>query len=179
MPQSARILVKLAGTLGVCALIWWSLQRPNQGILREVIAFGPAIASLVAVVFVALVAAYARDLQRLLRAVPAAQRAATPASVWWMFAIPYNFTEDFFIIHNVGASLRRTETATPALRGAFGRFGLISGYGWCALQIGSLVPHPLGTLAGFLALPLWAWHWRFARAARRSLIAHSPASPKD
>ena len=66
MPNTAKIWVKTLGTLAVCALIWWSLQRADQGILREVTAFGPAVATLVAGIFVALVAAYAYDLQRLL-----------------------------------------------------------------------------------------------------------------
>ena len=179
MPRYAPILVKLAGTLIVCALIWWSLQNPDQGILRELTSFGPWVAAAVGAVFFCLVAAYARDLQLLLQAISSAHRTARPASVWWMFAIPYNFVEDFFIIESVAASLQRAEAQHPHLRAIFGRYGRLSGFGWCGLQILSLIPHPIGAAAGFLALPLWAWHWRFARLARRSVISHSIAFPKD
>jgi len=177
MPRRARMLIKLVGTFGVCALIGWSLQNPDQGIMRELTAYGPLVAAAAGAVFIALVAAYARDLQLLLQAIP--QRAARPASVWWMFAIPYNFVEDFFIIENVAVSLQRAKKQHPHLSATFGRFGRVSGFGWCSLQILSLIPHPIGAAAGFLALPLWAWHWRYARLARRSLIAQSTAFPKD
>ena len=71
-------LVKVIGTLGVCGLIWWSVQNPDKGMLREVTAFGPVVAWWVAGIFLACVFAYARDLQRLLRAVPEPLRAARP-----------------------------------------------------------------------------------------------------
>lgn len=171
--------IKTLGTLGVCALIWWSLRNPDQGILREISAYGPNVGILLALVFLALVAAYARDLQHLLQAVPRRQRAAAPASVWWMFAIPYNFVEDFFIIGTIATSLRRSEMEYTNLRGAFGGYGRISGFGWCGLQILSLIPHPIGAAAGLFALPLWAWHWRQVRSARRILLAHQHVFPKD
>lgn len=83
-----------------------------------------------------------------------------------MLVIPYNFTEDFFIIENIARSLQNTAATRPDLAARFGHFGRLSGLGWCALQIVSLVPHDIGSLAGVLALPLWLWHWRFVRKAR-------------
>lgn len=165
MARARLVILKVAGTAAVCLLLYWSLQNPDQGILREVTAFGGLVAGLVAATFFALVVAYARDQQRLLHAIPADQRAAQPNSVWWMLVIPYNFTEDFFIIHNIARSLERVAASRPDLAGRLGQFGRRSGLGWCALQIGSLVPHDLGSLAGLLALPLWLWHWRFVRNA--------------
>jgi hypothetical protein len=162
-------LIKTLGTLAVCGLIWWALQNPDKGMLREVTAFGPMVGALVAAGFFALVVAYARDLHRLLQAVPEAARVAHPASVWWMLVIPYNFTEDFFIIENIARSLHKTAAARPELSAPFGHFGRYSGLGWCALQIVSLVPHDIGSLAGMLALALWLWHWRFVRKARGHL----------
>ena len=134
MSPPARSAIRITGTLAVSALIWWSLATPDQGILREVRALGPLGAGITVAIFLALVAAYARDLHLLMRAIPHGARTASPASVWWMFLIPYNFTEDFFIIATVTTSLERAESSDPALRGAFGRHGRWSGYGWCALQ---------------------------------------------
>lgn len=48
-------LVKALGTLAVCGLIWWSLQNPDRGILREITAFGPTVGGLVVGGFFALV----------------------------------------------------------------------------------------------------------------------------
>jgi hypothetical protein len=158
------LFVKLALTAGVCALIGWSFARPEQGFLAEIRLLGHWGAALLAVGFLLAVAAYARDLQRLLEAVPEPHRAARPRSVWLMFLIPYNFVEDFWIIANVARSLRK-HTAGE------GSFGLISGLGWCTLQILSLVPHALGSVAGLLALPLWLWHWAYVRRARAAILA--------
>ena len=74
---------------------------------------------------------------------------AVSALIWWSLACP-------------GQGILREVRA-------FGRHGRWSGFGWCALQIGSLVPHVLGSVAGMLALPLWLWHWRFVRKARQTL----------
>lgn len=169
MDRKTAVLIKSVGTAVVCVLIWWSLQNPDKGMLREVTVFGLWTAGLVAFGFFAAVVAYARDLGRLLQAIPEAQRAARPGSVWWMLLIPYNFTEDFFIIDNVARSLQSVAKARPELAGRLGHFGRRSGLGWCALQIVSLVPHEVGSLAGVLALPLWLWHWRFVRKARTAL----------
>ena len=165
LAAARHVTIKVAGTAAVCLLLWWSLENTDKGILREVTAFGGLVAGLVVATFFALVVAYARDLQKLLRAIPADQRTAQPNSVWWMLVIPYNFTEDFFIIDNIARSLERVAASRPDLASRLGHFGRRSGLGWCALQIGSLVPHDLGSLAGMLALPLWLWHWRFVRNA--------------
>jgi len=159
------LALKLVLTAGVCALIGWSIARPDQGFLAEVRMLGPWGSSLMAAGFLSAVAAYARDLQRLLEVVPEQFRTATPRSVWLMFLVPYNFVEDFWIIGNIANSLRNHAVAKA------GSFGLISGLGWCTLQIVSLVPHELGSLAGLLAVPLWLWHWVFVRKARVALLA--------
>jgi hypothetical protein len=167
-PRTA-VLIKALGTAIVCGLIWWSFQNPDKGMLREVTAFGPAVAVAVAAAFFAAVIAYASDLRRLLQAIPENHRAAQPNSVWWMLLIPYNFTEDFFIIENIARSLENIAKARPGLVRPLGHFGRRSGLGWCALQILSLVPHDVGSLGGVLALPLWLWHWRFVRKARAAM----------
>ena len=162
------LALKLLLTAGVCGLIGWSFARPDRGFLAEVSLLGPWGAGLLAAGFLVAVAAYARDLQRLLQAIPAPLRTASPRSVWLMFLIPYNFVEDFWIIAHVSASLKAhaaTKETPPR------HFGLISGLGWCALQIVSLVPHEVGSLAGLLAVPLWLWHWAFVRKARAGVLA--------
>ena len=79
-----------------------------------------------------------------------------------MFLIPYNFVEDFFIISNVASSLRREAQHNIALN-SFKSFGTLSGLGWCAAQIVSLLPHEIGSVAGVLTFFLWVIHWRFIR----------------
>nr|MCU0904966.1 hypothetical protein [Tabrizicola sp.] len=160
------LLLKLILTAGVCGLIGWSFAWPDKGFLAELGLLGPWGTVAVVVGFLLAVAAYARDLQRLLEAVPDRFRAARPKSVWLMFLIPYNFVEDFWIIGNVAASLK----AQAAARGVTaGTFGLVSGLGWCALQILALVPHEVGSVAGLLAVPLWLWHWAYVRRARAAI----------
>jgi hypothetical protein len=162
------ILLKLLLTLGVCGLIGWGLARPDQGFPAELSHLGPWGTGALVAGFLLAVAAYARDLQRLLEAVPEPFRAASPRSVWLMFLLPYNFVEDFWIIAHVAASLKAHAMAQGVTAGTF---GLISGLGWCALQILALVPHPAGSIAGLLAVPLWLWHWAYVRRARAAIMA--------
>jgi hypothetical protein len=159
--------LKIALTIGVCGLIGWSLTTPDRGLMAELTAFGVGPAVVVALLFLAAVVAYARDLHRLMTAIRPAARAARPGSVWWMLVLPLNFVEDFWIMRAVALSLRAEGAHHPARVWSGGL--LWSGWGWCALQIGSLVPHTMGSLAGVLAVPLWLWHWRGVRAARADL----------
>ena len=162
------VALKLLLTAGVCGLIGWSLARPDKGFLAELALLGPWGSAVLVLAFLLAVALYARDLQRVLEAIPEPFRAARPKSVWLMFLLPYNFVEDFWIIGNVAASLK----AQAAARGVTtGTFGLISGLGWCALQILALVPHEVGSVAGLLAVPLWLWHWAYVRRARAAIMA--------
>ena len=162
-------LIKIVLTAGICVLIWWSLTTPEQGLMAELTAFGTGPAAVVAMLFLGAVVLYARHLYRLMQAITPADRAAPPRSVWLMLLIPLNFVEDFWIVAHVSASLRAEARNHPPRVWSGG--GLWSGWGWCALQIGSLVPHPLGSLAGMLALPLWLWHWRLVVRARADILA--------
>ena len=149
------LLSLLAGLLLVAPLFAPDLEG---GVFRELALVGPAGAAIAIIVFLALVAAYCVDLQAVLRATPEAKRPARPASVWWMFFIPYNFVEDFFIIHHVSLAIKRRGDSPSAPS-----FGAITGYGWCACQIVSLIPHPIGAAASLPALILWVWHWLYVR----------------
>lgn len=154
-------------TVPVLVLLTQPLWAPQwgAGILGEIIAFGPLGAVLAIAVFFGLVALYCRELQRLLAAVPTVRRRRSPRSVWLMFALPFNFVEDFVIVADIGASLR-SDGRVPNSR--IGRWAAL-GHAWCALQIGSLLPGPVGVGCGVLALIAWVWHWALTRWLRRGL----------
>jgi hypothetical protein len=100
-------------------------------------------------------------------------RTVAPASVWWMFAIPYNFIEDFFIIHNVAASM----AGDAGIAGRDLKRWSALGYGWCALQILSLLPGAAGFSGGVLAVSLWAAHWLMTVRINRRLADRAYAGP--
>lgn len=169
------IILKVVGTICVTVLLTYPLWAPEwgRGILGEVEGQGVLGALITVAVFFGLVALYCRTLQRTLALLPPAARTATPASVWWMFAIPYNFTEDFFIVRNIAASL----TADATLPSQDVRRWAIVGYGWCAAQILSLFPGAAGYLGGAVAMVLWAAHWIMTVRFTRQLAERRPAAP--
>lgn len=156
-------------TIPVVVLLTQPLWAPQwgEGIVREVAGLG-LIGSIAAItVFFGLIALYCRGLQLLLHAVPLEHRARSPRSVWLMFAIPFNFIEDFFIVGDLGESL--------------GRWGILSatrlrvwqalGYGWAALQLVSLLPGTIGFVGGGLTVVGWIAHWVLTASIRRGLPA--------
>ena len=145
------------------------------GILGEMQLLGPAGSLLVAVGFLVLVFFYARDLKRVLQQVSPTARQASPNSVWFMFLLPYNFIEDFFIVAIVANSLAREARSNPALA-AFRSFGMVSGLGWCAAQLVSLIPNLMGSIGGLVAIVLWIWHWQFVRRAGNALLRAATAT---
>jgi hypothetical protein len=159
-----RILVKIAGTVAVTALLLWAAES-DGGILGEVAGLPPVVAVGAIAAFFGLVALYCRTLGRTLTLVSPAARTAPPASVWWMFAIPYNFTEDFFIVHTVATSLVADARIAARERKRWSAFG----YGWCAFQILSLFPGAVGYLGGAVAMPLWVAHWIMTARINRRL----------
>lgn len=150
------------------ALLYPFLLPEPVGIAKELAVLGLPGSIALGVGFFALVVLYANDLRSVLSMIAPSHRRATPRSVWWMLLIPYNFVEDFFIIHAVTESLRRESAHTKRLS-TLGSFGQRTGFGWCAAQIGSLIPNALGSLFGLLALILWIAHWRLIRRAKRAL----------
>lgn len=150
------------------ALIYPFLQPEPVGIAKELAMLGLAGALGVAAVFFAAVVWYAADLRAVLQLIAPGQRAAAPNSVWWMLVLPYNFIEDFFIIAAVTRSLRQMAAVTPALQQLAG-FGAGTGFGWCAAQLGSLLPNQAGSGFAIIALVCWLLHWRFIRQAKRLL----------
>lgn len=156
-----RVAIKVIGTALVTVLLTYPLWAPQwgQGILGEFWAAGMPGGLIAVLVFFGLVALYCRGLQRTLMLTGH----ANPASVWWMFAIPYNFTEDFFIVRNVSVSL------AGRMSDGFVRRWTVVGYAWCAFQILSLFPGIAGYVGGAIAIPLWIGHWAMTSFANNRL----------
>lgn len=174
--------IKLLLTLVVGVALVYPFVRttPGAGVLSTVESIGTVAIVSITISFLIAVAFYCRTLQRCLRLVRPTARAAEPKSVWYMFLIPYNFVEDFFIVHNVTRSLQAEAALNPALTG-MRRFGAFSGFGWCVAQIVSLLPNRVGEIAGVVALVLWGIHWAFIHRINKRLedsqvIEHIPLS---
>lgn len=132
----------------------------HSGALASLEALGWLPVVLIVGAFLIAVAIYCRSLQRCLSLVAPACRTAEPRSVWYMFLIPYNFIEDFFIVRNVTRSLANEARLNPRLAN-IKHFGAVSGYGWCSAQLVSLLPNLAGEIAAVVALFFWLIHWRF------------------
>ena len=147
-------LFTVVATIPVVALLTQPLWAPawGAGILGEVVGLGPLGAIAGIIVFFGLVALYCNQLYSLARTLPTFAREADPRSVWLMFAIPFNFVEDFFIVRAIGAALDRAGIARA-------KPWLIIGFAWCGFQIASLFPGIVGVVSGVLALVVWAVHW--------------------
>ncbi len=141
---------------------------PGMGVLMTVESSGTITTVSITISFLIAVAFYCRSLQHCLKLVRPVARAAAPRSVWYMFLIPYNFIEDFFIVYNVTKSLQAEAALNPALA-SMRHFGAFSGFGWCAAQIVSLLPNRVGEVAGVVALVLWGIHWVFIHSINKRL----------
>ncbi|MGN6826264.1 hypothetical protein [Paucibacter sp. M5-1] len=170
MKNLALIVIKVALTIPVAYALAYPFLNPaaDGGVFKEVETLGVFGSLVLVATFLAAVFLYCRDLYRCLGLVSPGARKASPRSVWLMFLIPYNFVEDFFIVANVAGSLRQEAVGNAALH-RFKSFGMVSGLGWCAAQIVSLLPHSIGSIAGALALPLWIVHWRLIRQINAAL----------
>jgi hypothetical protein len=167
-----NVAIKVAGTAAVCVLLTYPLWAPGwgTGLLGEIWTLGMPGAPIAVAAFLGAVALYCRALQTTLTRVRV--RTTHPASVWWMFAIPYNFVEDFFIVRNVAGAL----AADGRLPAAFVTRWAVLGYGWCAFQILSLFPGAAGLVGGAVAIPLWLAHWVMTARFNAGRVRHA-ASP--
>jgi len=126
------IRLLLTALLVAWAVLPYLDNSTNENILGEVLkaGIGPTLAIISA--FFLLVACYCRTLQTCLTLIKPENRKAAPASVWYMFAMPFNFIEDFFIVINLANSIaeeqkgNRRLTGLPGLGGASPRFCLLS-----------------------------------------------------
>ncbi|MUM19231.1 hypothetical protein FZI91_07985 [Mycobacterium sp. CBMA271] len=154
-------------TIPLVALLLQPVWAPRwgSGILGEVSATGSAAAVITVVVFFGLVALYCRTLQQILVCVPEQDRIRSPRSVWLMFAIPFNFVEDFFIVNDVAASL----VGSAAVRTRSVSIWRATGLAWCSLQIVSLLPGAVGLAGGAAAILVWLGNWTHAAIITRRL----------
>lgn len=154
-------------TIPVVALLLQPLWAPRwgSGVLGEVSATGPVAAVSTVLVFFGGVALYCLTLQQILTELPEWGRIRSPRSVWLMFALPFNFVEDFFIVNDIAGSLTATSAVTNVTRNIWRTTGLA----WCALQIVSLFPGPIGLTGGALAIPVWLINWAHAGIIVRAL----------
>lgn len=157
----------IAATIPITALLTQPLWAPQwgAGVLGEFAAAGPLWGTVAVAVFFGLVALFVGSLQRLLCAVGAPARRRTPGSIWLMFAIPFNFAEDFEIVGDLAASLRAEGRLPVRIVDRWARLG----WAWCVLQVCSLLPGRVGLATGALAILAWAAHWAFTVALTRRL----------
>lgn len=155
-----NFLIKL--TLTILLVIWAILpfldNVDNKSILGEISFIGWFGGFAIVASFFIMVAFYCRTLQKCLTLIKSENRKAKPSSVWYMFAIPFNFVEDFFIVINVANSLAEEKKSNKALA-HITDFGMVSGIGWSIAQIMSFIPNIVGQVAGLVGMILVIYHW--------------------
>ncbi len=166
-------LLKISASIVVgFALIYPLISGETTGVMAEVETLGLFWSFVVMILFFIAVAFYAKSLQTTLQLVDNEARKADPKSVWFMLLIPYNFIEDFFIIHHVTESLKAQALIDSRLD-TLKSFGAISGFGWCGAQIISLIPNEFGAVASLIAFVLWLGHWIFIAQTNKLLATIS------
>lgn len=155
-----NLLIRLVLT---ALLVAWAVLPYCKGagadsVLGEVAKTGVVPAILVMAAFFIMVAFYCRTLQRCLTLIKPENRKATPRSVWYMFAIPFNFIEDFFIVINIARSIEKEQEHNERLK-SLSDFGMVSGIGWSIAQVLSFIPGMPGQIAGLLGMILVICHW--------------------
>lgn len=155
-----HLVIKIALT---AILVFWAAQpfiipTDQDSILSEIYKIGVLPSIIIMFSFFVMVGFYCKTLQRCLTLVKPENRKAKPTSVWYMFAIPFNFIEDFFIIINLANSIEEEKKSNIKLK-SISDFGMISGIGWSIAQVLSFIPNVVGQLAGLLGMILVIYHW--------------------
>lgn len=134
------------------------LEGGQVGGLSELQSLGliPSIGLIV--VFFTAIAFYCKELQNTLELIKTENRTRKPKSIWYMYLIPFNFIEDFFIVIDLSNSLKN-EMKTNEKLNNFGDFGLTLGIGWSVAQIFSFIPNLAGQISGLIGIILWIIHW--------------------
>lgn len=179
-PTKKLLSFKLFLTALVCIALAlpYFYPRMSSGFLIEMQSLGFEYSVVTVFLFLLLVFLYCKDLQRCLELISEGNRETAPRSVWLMFLIPYNFIEDFFIIHNLSLSIKNEAKSGSTIPDG-GRYGVRSGIGWCAFQLLSLMPGVVGQISGIIALILWIVHWRFIRQIKASLQTFSSETSSE
>lgn len=168
--MNIAIKILLSLVVAFSAAYPYLFASEKSGSLETIFAAGIAGSIALLLAFFTAIYFYCRALAQCLELIAPAHRAASPNSVWYMFLIPYNIIEDFFIIINVSQSIQNEAKHNPKLTG-LGDIGLITGMGWCIAQVLSLIPNWGGQIAGLIGLLLWIIHWVFIQKVNKLLSA--------
>lgn len=160
MTKTVNFLTRLILTaLLVAWLVMPYLDKAtNESVLNEILKIGVLPSLLIIAAFFVMVGFYCRTLQRCLTLIKPENRKTNPTSVWYMFAIPFNFVEDFFIVIHVANSIEEEKKSNLKLA-HITDFGMISGIGWSIAQVLSFIPNAVGQIAGVLGMILVVYHW--------------------
>lgn len=160
MTTTVNFLIRfiLTGLLVAWAVMPYFDNTTNDSVLNEIFRIGILPSFLIIGAFFIMVGFYCRTLQKCLTLIKPQNRKTKPTSVWYMFAIPFNFIEDFFIVINVANSIEEEKKTNIKLKNV-SDFGMISGIGWSIAQVLSFIPNYVGQIAGLLGMVLVIYHW--------------------
>ena len=160
MTTTVNFLIRLilTGLLVAWAVMPYFDNSTNDSVLNEIFRIGILPSFLIIGAFFIMVGFYCRTLQKCLTLIKPENRKTKPTSVWYMFAIPFNFVEDFFIVINVANSIEKEKSSNIKLKNV-SDFGIISGIGWSIAQVLSFIPNIVGQIAGLLGMILVIYHW--------------------
>ncbi len=158
MTKNLLIRVTLTALLLAWFIYPFIASNSNESVLAELFRLGIVPSLVIIGAFFVMVAFYCRTLQKSLTLIKPENRKAAPKTVWYMFAIPFNFVEDFFIVINVANSLDAEKRANPKLN-TVSDFGMVSGIGWAIAQLLSFIPNIVGQVAGLVGMVLVIYHW--------------------
>jgi hypothetical protein len=154
-------------------LIFWALRpyldkSDSDNALDALLAFGLLWSILIFMIFFGMVALYCMSIQKCLSLIKPVNRKMTPRSVWYMFLIPFNFVEDFFIVINLSQSIEQEAMHNSNLS-EIKDFGMVTGIGWSIAQVLSFIPNYIGQVAGVIGFILVIFHWAFIIKINRLL----------
>lgn len=155
-----NIFIKILLTI---LLVSWAAEpfifpTQEESILSEIYRIGVLPSVVIMLSFFVMVAFYCRTLERCLTLIKPENRKAQPKSVWYMFLMPFNFVEDFFIVINIANSIEEEKKLNEALKN-ISDFGMVSGIGWSIAQLLSFIPNYIGQTAGLVGMILVIYHW--------------------
>lgn len=159
----------LASLILLCAILPYLTASAGSGTLEIISATGITGLVILITLFLLAIAYYCKALQHCLSLIAPQNRKAAPTSVWYMFLVPFNFIEDFFIMINISNSIEEEAKQNSKLSN-IKDFGMVTGIGWSIGQILSFMPNIAGQIAGALGIVLWISHWRFIIKINKLLI---------
>ena len=165
-----NILIRIS--LTILLVIWASMpyfdNANSENALNAILSIGIIGSVLIVLAFFIMVAFYCKTLQTCLTLIQPENRKAKPKSVWYMFLLPFNFIEDFFIVINIANSIE-AEARTNKKLSDIKDFGMVTGIGWSIAQVLSFIPNYIGQIAGLIGFILVISHWIFIHKINRLL----------